>query len=121
MTAVSQAYIRCNEKPPHGNAGVNLPNSKQLTSTLKVMKSDGTVITLSGRNAQVLRVLILFFKTGCIGLDFSRATTAFRWANQLCNLRRMGFAIETTHEKADDCLIGRYWLREPLQIVEGAA
>lgn len=89
------------------------------TSPLKVKRHDGSELTLKGRNAQVMRVLIARRLHGATGLDFSRATTAFRYANILCELRKIGFAIETTHEDAGDCTIGRYWLREPLTIIDG--
>lgn len=122
MTAVSQAYRRCNEKPPHGNAGANLPMRKQ-TSPMKLKREDGSTFILKGKTAQVMRVLLGNVKSGVTLLDFSLATFAFRAANHLSILRRKyRVKIETTYEPAKDCpRIGRYWLREPLQIVEGAA
>lgn len=90
-------------------------------SPLKVKRSDGSELTLKGRNAQVMRVLIARRHSGATGLNFSLATTAFRYANILCELRKMGFHIETTYEEAGDCTIGRYWLRESLVVIDGGA
>ena len=104
------------KKTSHGNERRSKPRRK-----LTIKRIDGSILTLTGKIVQVLEVLLANFKSGCIGLDFSRATTAFRYANHICDLRKMGLHIETQFEKAGDCTIGRYFLRESLTIIEGTA
>lgn len=104
-----------------GNQGLQKPQRKKAIKKITIQRNDGSILRLTGKIVQVLEALLGNIKSGCTGLDFSRATTAFRFANHICDLRKFGIAIETTFEKAGDCTIGRYFLREPLTIIEGAA
>lgn len=104
------------KKTAHGNERLSKPRRK-----LTIKRNDGRIISLSGKVTQVLDVLISNYNSGATLLDFSKATTAFRAANHICDLRKLGIAIETTFEKTGDCTIGRYFLREPLQIIDGGA
>jgi len=103
------------------NQGLPKPSRKIATKKIAVKRQDGSILRLKGKIVQVLEALLGNIKSGCTGLDFSRATTAFRFANHICDLRKLGIAIETVWEAAGDTHIGRYFLREPLTIVEGAA
>lgn len=110
-----------NEKTLDGHQGLPTPSRKKATKKIAVKRQDGSILTLTGKIVQVLEVLLGNIKSGCTGLDFSRATTAFRFANHICDLRKLGIAIETVWEAAGDTHIGRYFLREPLTIIEGVA
>lgn len=107
---------------PNFNRSLSSGTLLELKKGLKkylVKLSDGKTVEVKGRNAQVLRVLMLSQFSGATGLDFSKATTAFRYSNCLVSLRKMGFDIETKHEKAGDCVIGRYFLKGKLEIFGG--
>jgi|GEM_PF-3656694 hypothetical protein len=109
------------KETPNCNSGLPKPKRKKAIQTITIKRYDGRILTLIGKVVQVLDVLIGNVQSGATLLDFSKATTAFRAANHLCDLRKLGIDIETQYEKAGDCTIGRYFLREPLTIIEGAA
>lgn len=82
--------------------------------------SDGVPLTVRGRLAQTLTLLIEKGRQGFTSGDASTFGWARRTSAYIARLRALGLAIDTLWEKtADGCRIGRYVLAQPVLILEG--
>lgn len=89
-------------------------------AVLTVGLDDGA-LTVRGRLAQTLRLLIQRGPRGFTSGEASPLGWARRTSHYVHQLRRMGIPILTLWEKAGDARVGRYVLTRPLQIVEPKA
>jgi hypothetical protein len=81
---------------------------------------DGTPLTVRGRLAQTLTLLIEKGRQGFTSGDASKFGWARRTSAYIARLRALGLAIETLWETtADGCRIGRYVLAQPVLILKG--
>ena len=105
-----------------GRADLNPQNrARQFRLTFRILP-DGPRVTVTGRVAQTLALLI---KTGPKGFTSGEASPlgwARRTSHYILELRRRGLLILTVWESAGDCRIGRYILQSPVSVVpeEGA-
>lgn len=89
---------------------------KPVKATLKV-RLDGSPVTLEGRLAQTLELLI---QTGTRGFTSGEASPlgwARRTSHYVHKLRRMGFPIVTLQERVMDARVGRYVLTAPVVVL----
>lgn len=81
------------------------------------LSPDGEPVTVRGRLAQTLDLLV---RVGAAGFT-SEETSRFRWARRMSNyvlrLRRLGVPISTTRELVGDAPLGRYSLSGPVVLV----
>jgi hypothetical protein len=100
--------------PPHHNHRRHADASGPLTFLLP---PDTVFITVPGREAQTMRLLI---QTGPHGLTSGEASP-LRWARRtgayVHKLRGLGVPIQTTRERVADAVIGRYTLAGPVMVV----
>ncbi len=78
---------------------------------------DGPVVTVCGREAWALTVLIAAGERGCTPID----TPGPRWSGYVHDLRRRGIVIETKHEPHGGPFAGthaRYVLRSPVTVLD---
>lgn len=78
---------------------------------------NGSEMTVRGREAQTLALLL---KTGPKGFTSGEASPlgwARRTSHYILELRRRGLLILTVWESAGDCRIGRYILQSPVSVV----
>lgn len=83
------------------------------------IEPDGPKLTVTGRDAWALDQLIKHGERGITPLS----TPGPRWSAYVFNLRAMGFAIETRHERHQGPFPGthaRYVLRSDLTVLEAA-
>jgi hypothetical protein len=88
----------------------------RISITVRILP-DGSTHTLHGREAWALQELMKAGMRGCTPID----TPGPRWSHYVFQLRRMGFAVETIHEKHAGPFPGthaRYVLRSDVGIVE---
>jgi hypothetical protein len=80
-----------------------------LTFLARILPN-GPCIKVYGRNAWALQQLHAAGELGCTAID----NPAPRWCEYVCNLRKMGFEIQTLYERQEGELLGshaRYILR----------
>lgn len=83
---------------------------------------DGAPVTVRGREAQTLGLLIRKGPAGFTSGEASPMGWARRSSDYIFKLRGKGFPIATTLEDtADGCRVGRYSLSAPVVIVGGAS
>jgi len=75
-------------------------------------------LTLSGREAQTLGLLIERGERGVNSGEASPLGWARRTSAYIHRLRRAGFAISTCREPAGDANVARYRLVEPVEVLE---
>lgn len=78
---------------------------------------DGDPITVRGRDAETLKLLI---RQGALGFTSGEASPlgwARRTSHYIFKLRRAGFPIMTVREKAGDACVGRYSLNAPIEVI----
>jgi hypothetical protein len=81
---------------------------------------DGRPVTVKGREAQTLRLLIRKGPAGFTSGEASPMGWARRTSHYVWKLRAAGFPVATTREEAPDgCRIGRYSLTAPVVILAG--
>jgi hypothetical protein len=93
-------------------------NCSPLKIRVRIGSSDGTVVSLIGRDAWALRRLKSANARGCTPIDHPGPC----WAAYVHKLRKAGFSIETITENHADPLAGkhaRYVLRSEVTVVEG--
>jgi hypothetical protein len=77
----------------------------------------GRTITLAGREAQTLGLLITRGDRGLTSGEASPLGWARRTAAYIHRLRRLGFRVTTTREPAGDASVARYRLAEPVEVL----
>jgi len=77
----------------------------------------GRTMTLTGREAQTLGLLILRSERGLTSGEASPLGWARRTAAYIHRLRRLGFRVTTTREPAGDASVARYRLAEPVEVL----
>ena len=80
-----------------------------FTVTARILPN-GPSVKVYGRNAWALQQLHVAGEMGCTAID----NPAPRWCGYVCNLRKMGFEIQTLYERQKGQLPGshaRYVLR----------
>lgn len=66
-----------------------------LTIRARVGNADGPVVIVRGREAWALRMLMAAGDRGCTPIDHPGP----RWSGYVHDLRKLGFVIETVHER----------------------
>lgn len=89
---------------------------KPKKASLTVRLGDQT-LTLSGRLAQTLLLLIQKGPRGVTSGEASPLGWARRTSAYVGKLRKRGFVIVTIYERTDDARIGRYVLVSPVAVV----
>jgi len=89
-------------------------NQRQLTFRIP---PDGAPVTVTGREAQTLALLIQSGPNGFTSGEASPLGWARRTSHYIYRLRRLGLAIVTTWEDAGDAMIGRYTLTGKIEVV----
>jgi hypothetical protein len=95
-----------------------MTQSVALTIRVRIADADGAVVTVRGREAWALRILMAAGARGCTPLDHPGP----RWSGYVHDLRRLGLVIETVRgEFPGDH--ARYVLRSRITVLEtpGAA
>jgi hypothetical protein len=77
----------------------------------------GRTMTLTGREAQTLGLLIMRGERGLTSGEASPLGWARRTAAYIHRLRRLGFRVTTTREPAGDASVARYRLAEPVEVL----
>lgn len=114
-----------NEKPAPVATGDGPSNSVQLSgerskATEKLafrLGPDGDPLTVTGREAETLRLLI---RTGARGFTSGEASPmgwARRTSHYVFRLRRKGVDVATIRERIGDACVGRYVLQSPVVIL----
>lgn len=85
--------------------------------TLIRVRVRGRTITLAGREAQTLGLLIMRGEVGMTSGEASPLGWARRTSAYVHKLRRAGFGISTTRERAGDASVARYRLVEPVEVL----
>ena len=105
--------------------GIPMKNSRngasaqhQLTFRLP---PDGGPLTVYGRMAQTLALLVSTGPQGFTSGEASPLGWARRTSHYVLKLRELGVPITTTREQAGDARVGRYSLAGPVLIVQGGA
>lgn len=82
---------------------------------------DGRTVTVRGRMAQTLALLIQTGPRGFTSGEASPLGWARRTSHYVSKLRQLGFSILTQWEEAGDARVGRYVLSGPVAVVRGVA
>jgi hypothetical protein len=77
----------------------------------------GRTMTLTGREAQTLGLLIERGERGLTSGEASPLGWARRTSAYIHRLRRLGFRVTTTREPAGDASVARYRLAEPVEVL----
>lgn len=94
------------------------PRRSSEAVTARVLP-DGEAVTVCGREAQTLRLLIRVGDRGFTAGEASSLGWARRTSAYIRNLRRAGFPITTRRETTHDgSCIGRYALAAPVAVVQ---
>ena len=96
------------------------PNNSRTRSTAQLtfrVPPDGAPVTVTGREAQTLALLIATAPRGFTSGEASPLGWARRTSHYVFRLRRLGVQIITTPEEAGDARVGRYALVGPLVVV----
>jgi hypothetical protein len=91
--------------------------SVSLTIRVRIGDADGPVVSVRGREAWTLRMLMAAGKRGCTPIDHPGP----RWSGYVHDLRKVGFAIETIRERHSGDFPGqhaRYVLRSQVVILD---
>ena len=75
-----------------------------LTIRVHIGDANGPVVTVRGREAWSLRILIAAGALGCLPVDHP----APRWSGYVHDLRKLGFSIDTIREPHGGAFPGRY-------------
>lgn len=86
--------------------------------TMVRVRVRGRTMTLTGREAQTLGLLIMRGEGGLTSGEASPLGWARRTSAYIHRLRRAGFAISTCREPAGDANVARYRLVEPVEVLE---
>src|SRR5262249_37014243 len=103
---------------PWGAFAMTRPVS--LTMRARISEGNGAVVTVRGREAWALRMLMAASQRGCTPIDHPGP----RWSTYVHDLRKLGFVIETVRERhAGDFPRehARYVLLSPVAILDQAA
>lgn len=87
---------------------------KSILSLTVMIKPDGGLVTVVGRDAWALEQLIAAGETGCTPLH----NPAPRWSHYIFKLRQAGIVIETIHEEHGGPYSGRYSWRNMTAVAE---
>lgn len=83
---------------------------------------DGTAVTVTGREAQTLRLLMAVGPAGFTSGEASPLGWARRTSHYVFKLRSAGFPIATSRESTPDgAIVARYALTAPVSIVQEAS
>lgn len=89
---------------------------KSILSLTVMIKPDGGLVTVVGRDAWALEQLIAAGETGCTPLH----NPAPRWSHYIFKLRQAGIVVETIHEEHGGPYSGthgRYVLRSDVKVL----
>jgi hypothetical protein len=90
-----------------------------LTIRVRIGDADGAMVTVRGREAWALRMLMAAGELGCTPIDHPGP----RWSGYVHDLRKFGIAIETVRERHGGPFAGehaRYVLHSPVFVLESA-
>lgn len=85
------------------------------------MRLEDRTLTVGGRLAQTLALLIQCGNRGVTAGEASPLGWARRTSHYVHGLRQLGFPILTQWEEAGDARVGRYVLAAPVAVVAGGA
>lgn len=102
-------------KPRNNNRGKR--TLQRLTFRLT---TEGDPLTVSGRMAQTLALLVKVGPSGFTSGEASPLGWARRTSHYVMQLRELGVSILTTRERVGDAVIGRYCLTAPVYVVAEA-
>jgi hypothetical protein len=91
--------------------------SVSLTIRVRIGDADGPVVSVRGREAWALRMLMAAGERGCTPIDHPGP----RWSGYVHDLRKVGFPIETIRERHSGDFPGqhaRYVLRSQVVILD---
>jgi hypothetical protein len=92
-------------------------NKPRQSEALRVrIAPDGEPVTVRGREAQTLRLLIDRGAAGVTSGEASPLGWARRTSAYVLKLRRLGFPIETSRERIGDANVGRYRLTASVSV-----
>jgi hypothetical protein len=94
-----------------------MTRSVALTIRVRIGDAHGAVVTVRGREAWALRMLMAAGEQGCTPIDHPGP----RWSGYVHDLRKFGIAIETVREPHGAPFAGehaRYVLRSPVFVVD---
>jgi hypothetical protein len=98
----------------------NLNSTSAQRKLMIRVRVRGRTMTLTGREAQTLGLLILRSERGLTSGEASPLGWARRTAAYIHRLRRLGFRVTTTREPAGDASVARYRLAEPVEVLPPA-
>lgn len=98
----------------------NTTTAKPDKASLTVRLDDRT-LTVQGRMAQTLALLIQTENRGFTSGEASPLGWARRTSHYVRELRQLGFPILTQWEKAGDARVGRYVLTTPVAVIDRRA
>jgi hypothetical protein len=96
-----------------------MTRSVALTIRVRIGDAHGAVVTVRGREAWALRMLMAAGERGCTPIDHPGP----RWSGYVHDLRKFGIAIETERERHGGPFAGdhaRYVLRSPVYVLDPA-
>ena len=105
-----------------GKASPSTKSRRELEALKARVLPHGRPVTVKGREAQTLRLLIRNGPAGFTSGEASPMGWARRTSHYVWKLRAAGFPVATTREETPDgCRVGRYSLMAPVVIVAGVA